>query len=203
MVEVDHQPYTLTLVTAPSAEPLDATEAKLHSHIDHSPEDATITHLINCARVYVETITGRALVTQTWKAFYDSWPQSGTILHLPKGPIQSITHVKYYDTTESPTTWSASNYILDGDSNPPRLSLAYNASWPSATLRPIRGVEVQFICGYGNASAVPSVFKHAMYLLIEDWYRNRSEEIIENRVQTVSRRLELGVSALLANYTIY
>lgn len=202
MVEVERLPYTLSLVSAPAAEPLDATEVKLNSRIDHSAEDILISHLINCARVYVENVSGRALVTQTWKAFYDEWPSCGGLI-LPKAPVASITHVKYYDTTGTPATWASTNYILDGDSNPPRLVLSYSASWPSATLQPIKGVEVQLVGGYGNAVAVPSAYKQAMYLLCEHWYVNRSEVTIGNTAASVSRRIELGVEALLAQYKIH
>ncbi len=201
MVEVERLPYTLSLVLAPAAEPLDATEVKLNSRIDHSAEDALISHLINCARVYVENVSGRALVTQTWKAFYDEWPWCGGMV-LPKAPVASITHVKYYDTTGTAATWASTNYLLDGESNPPRLVLSYGASWPSETLQPIKGVEVQLIGGYGNAAAVPAAYKQAMYLLIEHWYLNRSEVTIGNTAASVSRRIELGVEALLANYRI-
>lgn len=201
MVEVERQAYTLSLVTAPSAEPLDITEVKLNSRIDHSAEDAILTHLIACARVYVEGICGRALCTQTWKVFYDRWPCS-TLIVLPKAPVASITHVKYYDTAGSPTTWASSNYILDGESNPPRLSLSYSGSWPAATLQPIKGIEVQLIGGYGNAAAVPSAFKQAMYLLVEHWYRNKSEVVVGNTAASVSRRIEMGVESILRDYMI-
>lgn len=201
MVEVvERQRFSSLLVTAPAAEPLTIDEVKLNSRIDHSTEDAIITHLINASRSYVEKITNRWLVTQTWKLFFDSFPMD-SLLILPKAPVQSITHVKYYDTAGSMTTWASTNYILDGDGHPPRLSLAYSATWPAETLQPINGVEIQMVGGYGNAAAVPSAFKHAMFLLCEHWYQNRPEEVMDQpRMQALPRRLELGVKALLADY---
>jgi len=82
------------------------------------------------------------------------------------------------------------------------LGFPYGVSWPSATLQPIKGIEVQLVGGYGNAAAVPAAYKQAMYLLIEHWYLNRSEVTIGNTAASVSRRIELGVEALLANYRI-
>lgn len=203
MVEVARLPFTAVLSSAPGAEPLSMLEVKLNSRIDHSAEDAIIGQLISTARMYIEKITNRALVTQTWQIFYDEFPWDSA-LALPKGPVQSISHVKYYGTTGSATTWSSANYLLDGDGNPPRLSLQYSKTWPADTLQPIKGVEVQMICGYGDAASVPSPLKQAMFLLCEHWYQNRSEEIMDQpRMQTLPRRLELGVKALIADYIIH
>lgn len=204
MVEVEYLRYTPVVVEPPTEEPVSVSLAKAHCGIDHFEWDATlVTQWIKASRRLVEAFTNRALVTQTWKIFADRFPCE-PVMALRKGPIASITHVKYYDTTGSPATWGSGNYILDGDGNPPRLSLAYSATWPGATLQPINGVEIQAVFGYGAASAVPAGFVQAILLLCEHWNLNRVEEVPDQpRMQTLPRRLQLGIEALLSEYVIH
>lgn len=192
--------YTRVLVTGPAAEPVSRTEAKLHCAIDHSEHDTYVDGLITVAREYIENRTGLSLVTQTWKLLYDTWPDHHRYLILGRGPVTGIDHVKYTDTDGTEHTWASTNYVLDGLANPPRLHLAWDAYWPSETLRPGKAVEVQIDCGFSAASAVPNSIKQAMFLAIESLYRNRGEVVIGNNASAESKRLAFGVDALLANY---
>lgn len=193
--------YTRVLVTGPAAEPVTTNEAKLHCRIDHAAEDAYVGGLVTTAREYIEARTGLSLVTQTWKLLYDTWPDHHRYLILGRGPVTNIDHVKYTDTDGTEYTWASSYYHLDGLANPPKLHLAWDAYWPSETLRPGKAVEVQIDAGFGAASAVPNSIKQAMFLVIESLYRNRGEVVIGNNASADSKRLAFGVDALLANYT--
>lgn len=192
--------YTKVLVNGPAAEPVSRTEAKLHCRIDHSTEDTYVDGLITMARELIEGRTGLSLVTQTWKLLYDRWPDHHRYLILGRGPITGVDHVKYTDTDAVEHTWAATNYVLDGLANPPRLHLAWDAYWPSETLRPGKAIEVQIECGFGAASAVPNRIKQAMFLTIGAMYENRSEIVIGNNASADSKRLAFGVEALLADY---
>ncbi len=67
--------YTLRLVTAPSITPVTVGEAKEYLGQDLSADDALISRLINSAVSYVESFTGRALISQTWAATFGEWPR--------------------------------------------------------------------------------------------------------------------------------
>ncbi len=93
--------YGLTLVTAPTSEPISLDEAKIHCNVDlaNAYHEGKLQSLIKAAREKVETDTGRAIVTQTWDFTCDLFPSGVCAMHLPKSPVSSVTSVKYYDTT--------------------------------------------------------------------------------------------------------
>jgi uncharacterized phiE125 gp8 family phage protein len=61
-------------------------------------------------------------------------------------------------------------------------------------------VTITYICGYGATSAsVPESARHAMRLLISDWYNQREDTI----TGTIVNSLPMGVEALLWQDRIY
>jgi uncharacterized phiE125 gp8 family phage protein len=188
--------YHLNLVTAPASEPVTTTEVKTFLRIDSSDEDTLLGNLITTARQSAEAYTGRGLITQTWQMFMDTWP-SGlgdwwdgvrqlpiTEVHaikdikMPKPPLQSITHIKTYDDDDSATTFSSSNYYVSAYSGDyarnGRMSLRNSAAWPSYE-READGIEIQFVCGYGDAASdVPQQIKQAILQEVAYLYENRA-----------------------------
>jgi uncharacterized phiE125 gp8 family phage protein len=134
-------------------------------------EDTLLTRLITTARKFCEDFQNRAYITQTWYLWLDEWPE---YIEMPKSPLVSVTSVKYYDTSNTEATMTASDYYVDANSEPGRIVLAYGKTWPSTTLRQANGICVEFVCGYGATSSyVPTTFIQAMLLLISHWYENR------------------------------
>lgn len=136
-------------MTAPAYFPITLTSAKAHARIDHDNDDAYLQGLIAAAVGKAERYLRRRLVTQTWQYFLSDWP-SGDCIILPFGRLQSVTHVKYKDADGDQSTWSSANYIVDTDSDPGRVVLGYNESYPTAALYPSNPIEIQFVCGYGD-----------------------------------------------------
>jgi uncharacterized phiE125 gp8 family phage protein len=161
--------------TAPAVEPISLEEAKLHLRVDATSENAYITGLIVAVRRQLESLTGRAFVTQTLDISYPGFPNSGAPLVLPRPPLQSVTSVKYYDEDQVEATLSTDVYQVDALTTPGQLVLKASQSWPSTTLRKANGVIVRQVCGYGLAAAVPQHIKQAMYLGIGDLYANRED----------------------------
>lgn len=188
------------LVTAPSSEPISRTEAKMHCRIDHSTEDDLVDSLIRAAREYVETYTGRRLMTQTWRAFYEEFPAD---FYLPTSPVQSVTHIKYTDINGTETTWSTTYWEANLYEEPAEIELKYAQSYPIVTLKTVNPIEVQYVAGYTSAANVPMAIRQAMYLLIEHWYRNRAAVTVGNTAAAISAPLQMGVDSLLATYRLY
>jgi hypothetical protein len=63
--------YTLT--TAPAIEPVTLAEALTFMRAASGLEDALVSTLISAAREYVENLTQRALITQTWTLTMPDW----------------------------------------------------------------------------------------------------------------------------------
>ncbi len=135
-------------------------------------------------------------MSQTWTLWLDGFPSVGDksgapadgayelpvdhfdrvkrFIGIPRSPLQSVTHLKTYDTADAAATFAASNYFVDTASEPGRLALNSSAVWPAASLRPVNGIEIEFLAGYGAASAVPDSLKQGMLLWIKLLYSDKA-----------------------------
>lgn len=136
----------------------------------NTTEDPKLNALIKTARHKAEELTERALITQTWDWFLDKFPSGN--LEVPKPPLDSVTHVKYYDTSGDLQTWDSGDYDVDTDSAPGRISPAYGESYPTARLIN-NAVNVRFVAGYGDADDVPQPIKEGILELVAFLYANR------------------------------
>lgn len=180
-----------TLVTPPALEPVTLAEAKAQARIDGDVDDAMITSLITAAREHVELVTGRCLITQTWRLALDEWPRQSrrdewwdgvregpiTLLEaawvdIAKAPIAGITEVRVLDESGTPTVWASSNYFLARRPNGHgRLTRKSGVVWPIVTLRAAGAIEIDFTVGYGTLAAnVPFALRQAIRMLVAHWY---------------------------------
>jgi uncharacterized phiE125 gp8 family phage protein len=166
----------LSLITPPAEEPVTLLEAKGHLRVDHSTDDGLIEIQIAAARQLIEAVTGRALVTQTWRLDLPAFPAEPEPIVLPRAPTASLTSVQYLDTNGTLTTLDAANYLLLADSGPTagpaQLVPAYGVLWPATREQP-NAVRITFVAGYGLAVAVPPPLKAAILLHVGDLYANR------------------------------
>jgi uncharacterized phiE125 gp8 family phage protein len=150
--------------------------------------DATLVEsYIKAAREYCQGFQNRAYANQTWELWQDSFP---TYFTPPLPPLVSITSIKYYDVDNTEATVTASDYFVDTKSEPGRVVLAYGKTWPATVLRPVNGVCVTFVAGYGaTAASTPQSVKQAMLLLIGDYYENREAGAASKETQVAAERL--------------
>lgn len=168
-------------------------EAKTHLRVDIADDDALISALIMAARQYVERITGRALITQTWQYILDRFP---AVFVLPKPPLRQVVSITYKTADEFSHPIPATDYVVDAASEPARIAPAPGLSWPSETLYPLGAVTVEFEAGYGDAANVPMPIKQAILLLIGQWYEQREAINVGN----IINELPFAVAALLSPY---
>jgi uncharacterized phiE125 gp8 family phage protein len=183
-------------ITAPVTEPVTLTEAKAQCRVDIATDDALITSYISAARLYCERIDWRSFMTQTLEVWFDTWPGADEIA-IPRPPLQSVTHVKYYDEDNVEATLASSAYYVDTISTPGRIVLNADESWPAMTLRPANGLVVKFVAGWASAGEVPQTIKQAILLVIGHWYENREA----STVGAVDRAIEMGVEACWVSST--
>ena len=150
MTSANRAAWAVIQITPPVVEPLTLTEAKVHLRRDDiTTDDSLIAALIATARAHIEAVTNRALCTQTLETVMDEWPAEGFFL-IPRPPLQSVSSVKYTDSSGTQATWGSSNYIVDTDSKPGRISPGYSVSWPTATLQPVSAIRVRYVAGHGT-----------------------------------------------------
>lgn len=183
------------LVSPPAEEPLTVAEAKLHLRIDEDQEDedGLVDALISAARQAVEEATGRALITQTWKVFLDDhfpsryWRDAP--INLPLPPLQSVTHIKYYDSSGSLITLAGTEYFVDVPAS--RITLPYLKYWPATSYPRPAAVEVQYVTGYGDeASDVPPALRAAVKLMVGTLYEHREGIVVGTSAQELPQAVD-------------
>ena len=135
---------TSYLIAGPGEEPVSLAEAKAFARIDGSDEDALVDALIAAARLHVEGITGRALITQTWRLVLPC--VAGLLVALPVVPAIALVD-------------APDGAVLQGDA----VLLA------SA----VDELTVDYTAGYGDAEDVPADLKQAVLTLVAYWYEHR------------------------------
>lgn len=190
------------IVTAPSIEPVSLSEMRqdLKFEAVDAGEDALISACITAARETIESITGRKLISQQWKAVYDAYP-AGNTLKLPFAPVLTVDEIKTTDKAAAAAVFSSSNYIVDGISVPPRVVLKDTATWPApaAGLQEANAVEVKFTCGYGaTAASVPGPLKQAVMRLAAHLYVNR-EPVAMGSMEEIP----FGIRGLVGTYRVF
>jgi len=170
-------------------------EAKAHLKIDVSTDDVIIANLVAAATQSCEIFTNRFFIDTVVTQYSDTWDEFYT---LYKSPVDSITHVKYYDSDDTQQTLASSNYILGHYSQPARIGVAVGGTLPNLSKR-INAVEVKYTVGYGTASTdVPEGIRQAVLLTLSNWYENR-QSVITGRTAT---ELPLSSQYLLEQYKI-
>jgi uncharacterized phiE125 gp8 family phage protein len=191
----------LTLVTAPLLEPLPLVDATAHLRVSGEEENALIEALIVAARGHVERVTGRQLITATWKLKMERFPCDGEPIEIPVAPLLTVVSVKYRDLADALQTWASSEYVVDAPAGSyattGRIYPALNKVYPTTADRP-DAVEIDFTAGYGpNPEDVPQELRQALLLLVGHWFENRETVTIGS----IPTELPFAAEALLSSFT--
>lgn len=181
--------YSVTVKTAPVAEPLTLVEAKRHLRIDDdiTVDDDQVDGLIAAAREWAENETRRSFVRRTLELRLDCFSAE---LKLPRGPVTSVVAVKYVNNAGSLVEVDASLYQVDIYGTPPTIRTVFGANWPVPKMGTVNAVVVEYLAGYAPgdgsptdyAENVPSNLKSALKLHIEAHYdrdRMQMEQLLK------------------------
>ena len=169
------------LVTAPATEPLTLNEVKLFLRVDDTTEDDLITSLITAARGLVEGHTWMPLISQIWAMQFDKDELNLLVWNINKAPLISVSSITYYDSDNNIQTLAASSYEVDIYGSPARFRIK---TMPSVYDR-MNALQLNFVCGYANAAAVPQPIKQALYMIIGHLYENRQDVITGTQVNEI------------------
>jgi uncharacterized phiE125 gp8 family phage protein len=184
------------LLTPPAAEPVTLAGAKAYLRVEHDADDDVIAGLISGARLKVEALTRRTLITQTWQLRRDSWPGDGRLMVVP-APLREIVAVRVYDSGGAPHAVDLQAFTADTAAAPAVIGFVpWSLPVPGRTLA---GIEIDFEAGYGDAPAdVPQPLRRAIELLVAHWYEHRGLIAVGQSVAV----LPASVAAMIAPYRV-
>ena len=206
----------IKVVTAWTPSAVAPSDQKSFMRVDFSDDDSLIAELIKASQNVIETYLNRAITTQTLELYLDRLPfysdinypegtftapdmeYNSNFIVLPKPPVTSVTHVKYFDDSDTEYTYASSNYYVDTISEQARIVLRQGKSWPTVTqTRNANAYVVKYVAGYGGASDVPEPIVQAIKLLTTHLYEN-SEAVTSLGVNAIP----YTIGAMLQPYRI-
>ena len=159
-------------------------------------DDSLIRAYVKAATEYCENqVSGsRSFQTQSWDWFLYRFP--GDSFEFPRPPLQSVAHVKYYESAASTglTTLSSTAYLIHTPSSLPGVIEVHpdKAAWPTVVDGRADAIQIRFTAGY---TETPEQIKHAIKLLIGHYYEQRTTVL----TGSISKEVEHGTRALLGS----
>lgn len=161
----------------------------------NTTEDPYLVSLLKAARLHIEDVIKRKLITQTVKLYLDKFP-ARAFFELPLPPVQSVTSLQYIDQDGTTQTLSTDAYQASINRHRAAIRLNEGYTWPE-TDDALETVIVTMVVGYGDARAnVPAPIKHAILLLAGHYY-NQRESVIFGLVGT---EVPQGIASLVSPY---
>lgn len=150
---------------APAVPVVTLQDMKDHARISQPNGDATLQRYIGAATEAAEQYMNRGLMTQTWQVTL-RW--FADVIYLPmSAPLQSVSSVKYYDTSGVLTTLATTYYDVDLVSRPGRILRAANQSWPALQSGKLGGrVVITYVVGWLTTDLVPERIKQGIRLYV-------------------------------------
>lgn len=160
------------LLAGPAEEPVSLADAKAFLRLDDSAEDGLVQTLVASSRLHVEAVTGRAMLTQSWRLVLDDWPAERTIA-LPVGPVAALTAVTVFDVDDEPHELDLGQFTVQAG----RVLLPQAIAGAPALRRRL-GLEIDYVAGHGDTPEdVPADLKHACLVLVGYWFEHRDAVI--------------------------
>ncbi|MEO8883893.1 MAG: head-tail connector protein, partial [Devosia sp.] len=175
------------------AEPVTLDEAKAFLRLDTTDEDPLVTSLITAARLHIEGISGRALLSQGWRTVLDCWPPGGVVT-LPVGPLLSLTAITAYDADGNATELATDDVLVAANATPVQLFVPPGFG-SAAILRDRQAIEIDYVAGYGSDGGdVPATLRQALLILVGYWFENRDSVIIAGSGSVIPDGFDLLVA---------
>lgn len=185
-------------VITPPVAALDLPALRLHCKIDliggSHPDDTVLTAALDGARRYAEHYTQTSIGAQTLELALDAFPVSW--ITLPRGPVTSITSVKYLDQAGVLQTLDPGAYKLDTYETPARLFPVFGTSWPSTRCE-VNAVLIRYVAGAVTAEIDQAVIS-ALKLITGHLYENR-----EDSTPGTINNIPLGANTLLDTVKVW
>lgn len=186
---------SLSIVTDATGEPVSPAEIREQLRINSTAEDRLLQSYVKSAVSYGENFTKRDFMPKIRKLILDNF---ATIIDLPRAPISteaSNVLIQYINTTGGTSTCVKSSistclYVVDSESEPGRIILAYDSDWPDIRNQK-NAVRITYKTGYAlDASSnvtTPEAIKQWIKVRVGQMYQFR-EPIVAGETLRYLRR---------------
>jgi uncharacterized phiE125 gp8 family phage protein len=170
------------------AEPVSLDDIKAHLRLDpgETGEDDYLQALIVAARRACELRIGGAIGAGEASLTLDRFPASPhrhdgvdrvPTIFLPAGTVTAIEQIAYRSTDGTEQLLDATEYVADLTRSPARIGPL--GAWPTAARTP-GSVVVQYTLAALSEDDL-QIVRHAMRLLVGNWYANREGAVVDTR----------------------
>lgn len=178
--------YGLTKTVEADTPALNHAEVKNYLRVDGTDDDLMLDILVGQAVEEAEKVTGRAMLTATFKFTLEDWPREAARpadqpyapkgvysrkLYLPRSPLVSVTSIEYYASGASTlSTLPAEQYLAITNHLQGFVYLKEDYDWPDLEPRP-DAIQITFTAGHGTSTSyLPAQMRQAMLLLCRHYY---------------------------------
>lgn len=152
--------------------------ADIKTHLRHvtttGAQDAEMVSFLAAALDHAQEYCGQSFGSQTLEAAFDRFPcGSYQALELPRGPVTSVTSVKYIDENGTVQTLVGANYVLDDYGLTTKIYRSFGIVWP--TIQDVaNAVKVVYVAG---AAVLPAAVRAALLMHVYEMDQHRSADI--------------------------
>jgi len=178
----------LTLITAPTAQPISLEEVKEHLRIvvTDATQDNYLGDIQDSAVDQFQSDAEYQVMTATYKLTLPDFIND--YIDIPLIPVTSITQVLYY-LDQSTTSTLAENTDFYKVVTDRYVRLYPFSSWPSVGDR-ADAVQITFVAGYSTQSQVPARLLHGLKFLLGHYHENRQSVVVGPNVQKIPESYE-------------
>jgi len=185
----------LTRISGPDAPAVDLARLQAHLKVEPGEDDAYLLHCLNTAISQFDGPDGElslALVNQVWSERFAALPPAGGAVELSLAPVRQIVAAARYDQSGGWVDFPVEALELFEDGG--RFAVACE-DWgrPGRLRAPLR---IDYLAGYGDASAVPLPICHAVLLFAAHLYEVR-EPVVFGAAPV---EVPLSIARLVAPY---
>lgn len=193
--------YTLQTTSPATTEPFRLADLAGWLRADEDLERDRILAAMAGAKQFVESVTGQRFGSQSVKVWLQNFPCSRWT--FPIAPVVSVDSIKYYNIADAEATVPGSSYYVVSDEEQPyltRIVLKDGRSWPTVSLRPVKGIEITIQCGHVTPPALLGI---AYRQLVAHYFQNPSATVVVERAQASAVEIPHGAMAILNQFRIY
>lgn len=190
-------PVTVKRTYSSPVEPITRAQAKNYLRVTSSADDDYIDHIISAARESIEISTNRAIVAQSVKFGYKSFPKTYKQFRIPLGGVgQTITHIKYKKDGASQTL-ASTMYSLHDDAEGV-TNVIFNDTFEYPTLDAEYETAVEVEIAYNPAGVYKLGIVQAVYLMVANFYEMR----VPISLGSAPFKVPLGIEHLISQYKV-